>query len=80
MNVRMICESFSTFCIKKQLLLCLEAMVNSLDEMLHFHEEETEEVTRQDVVLGWERIRQGGWAWARRKGLCPSWETSQLIS
>ena len=51
-----------------------EEMVDSLDEMLHFLEEEMEEDTRQDVVLGWERINEGGWAWIRGEGLCPFWE------
>ena len=76
----MICGSFDNSCIKKQVLLCLEETVDSLDELLHFHEEEMEETTRQDVVLGWERIKTGGWAWARRDRLCPSWEIPQLIS
>ena len=76
----MICGSFDNSCIKKQVLLCLEETVDSLDEVLHFHEEETEEATTQAIVLGWERTKKGGWAWARRDGLCLSWEISQLIS
>ena len=68
----MICGSFDNSCIKNQLLLCLEKTVDSLDELLHFHEEEMEEVTMQDMVLGWERIREGGWAWTHWEGLCPS--------
>ena len=80
MNVGMICGSFNDACIKKQLLLCLEEKVDSLDEVLHFHEEELEEDIRQDVVLGWEKINEGGWAWTQGEGLCPSWETSQLCS
>ena len=60
MNARMICGSFNDACIKKQLLLCLEERVDSLDEVLYFHEEESEEDTRQDVVLGWDRINEGG--------------------
>ena len=79
LNAGMICGSFDNSCIKKQILLCLEETVDSLDEVLHFHEEMVE-ATRQDVVLGWERIKAGCWAWARREGLCPAWETSQLIS
>ena len=75
MNAGMICGSFTDSCIKKQLLLCLEDFVDFLDEVLYFHEEEMEESTMQDVVLGWERIREGGWAWTRGEGLCPSWET-----
>ena len=80
MNAGMICGSFNDACIKKQLLLCLEEKVDSLDEVLHFHEEELEEDIRQDVVLGWEKINEGGWAWTQGEGLCPSWETSQLCS
>ena len=80
MNAGMICGSFNDACIKKQLLLCLEEKVDSVDEVLHFHEEELEEDIRQDVVLGWEKINEGGWAWTQGEGLCPSWETSQLCS
>ena len=80
LNAGMICGSFHNSCIKKQILLCLEEMIDPLDEVLHFHEEEMAEATRQDVVLGWERIKSGGWAWARGEGLCPAWETSQLFS
>ena len=29
---------------------------------------------RQDVVLGWERINNEGWAWTQGEGLCPCWE------
>ena len=52
MNAGMICGSFNDTCIKKQLLLCLEDKVDSLDEVLQFHEEDLEEDIRQDVVLG----------------------------
>ena len=80
MNAGMICGSFTDSCIKKQLLLCLKETVDSLEEVLHFHEEEMEEATMQDGFLGWERIKEGGWEWTRGEGLCPSWETPQLIS
>ena len=63
MNARMICGKVSDSCIKKQLLLCIEERVDSLDEALHFHEEELDDAMRQDVMLGWERISKGGWAW-----------------
>ena len=80
MTAGMSCGSFDDACIKKQLLFCLEEKVDSLYEVLHFHEEELEEDIRQDVVLGWEKINAGGWAWIHGEGLCPSWETSQLCS
>ena len=41
----------------------IEETVDSLDEVLHFHEEEMEDAMRQDVVLGWERLSKGGWVW-----------------
>ena len=42
---------------------CIEERVDSLYEMLHFYEEELDDAMRQDVMLGWERISKGGWAW-----------------
>ena len=80
MNAKMSCGRVNDSCIKKQLLICIEERVDSLDEVLHFHEEEMEDAMRQDVVLGWERLSKGGWAWTRGEGLCPSWETSLMFS
>ena len=39
MNVGMICGIFNDACIKKQVQLWLEEKLDSLDEVLHFHEE-----------------------------------------
>ena len=43
MNVKMICGRVNDSYIKKQLLLSIEERVDSLDEVLHFHEEEIED-------------------------------------
>ena len=79
-NARIICGRVNDSCIKKKLLLCIEERVDSLDEVLQFHEEELEDAMRQDVVLGWVRINNGGWAWTQVEGLSPSWETPLMFS
>ena len=79
MNAKMICGRVNDSCIKKQLLLSIEERVDSLDEVLHFHEEEIEDAMRQDVMVGWERLSKGGWAWTQEEGLCPSWEASLMF-
>ena len=76
MNAKMICGRVNSSCIKKQLLVSIEERVDSLDEVLHFHEEEMEDAMRQKAVLGWERLSKGSWAWTQGEGLCSSWETS----
>ena len=63
MNAKMICRRVNDSCIKKELLLCIEERVDSLDKVLHFHEGEMDDAMRQDVVLGWERRSKGRWAW-----------------